>query len=204
MKVIKPGPDREVPRGVVGGAEISQATAGARNIYMGLFRVPAGAQSRPHYHEGCESARLHAVGGAARSSGATTSRSSSTLEPGRHASTCRRARPTCSRTRRRPSPPSTWWRGTRRTRTRSSSRGPSSRDRVPAGRRSPAPAAVEIFWRAWAARRRTARRVVVHRARRRRAQRALRATWPPAWSPMATPSTRSTTAATAARRAHAR
>ena len=56
MKVVKPGPDHEVPRGVVGGAEISQATAGARNIYMALFRVPAGAQSRPHYHEGCESA----------------------------------------------------------------------------------------------------------------------------------------------------
>jgi uncharacterized RmlC-like cupin family protein len=56
MRVIKPGPDREVPRGVVGGAEISQATAGAQNIYMALFRVPAGAQSRPHYHENCESA----------------------------------------------------------------------------------------------------------------------------------------------------
>jgi uncharacterized RmlC-like cupin family protein len=56
MRVIKPGPDREVPRGVVGGAEISQATAGAQNIYMALFRVPASAQSRPHYHENCESA----------------------------------------------------------------------------------------------------------------------------------------------------
>ena len=56
MKVIKPGPDREVPRGVVGGAEISQTTAGAHNIYMALFRVPGGAQSRPHYHENCESA----------------------------------------------------------------------------------------------------------------------------------------------------
>jgi len=56
MKVIKPGPDREVPRGVVGGSEISQATTGARNIYMAVFRVPAGAQSHPHYHEGCESA----------------------------------------------------------------------------------------------------------------------------------------------------
>ena len=42
--------------GVVGGAEISQATTGATNIYMGVFRVPAGAQSRPHYHESCESA----------------------------------------------------------------------------------------------------------------------------------------------------
>jgi uncharacterized RmlC-like cupin family protein len=56
MKVIKPGEDREVPRGVLGGAEISQATAGASNIYMGVFRVPPGARSRPHYHEACESA----------------------------------------------------------------------------------------------------------------------------------------------------
>lgn len=56
MKVIKPGADREVPRGVLGGAEISRATAGASNIYMGVFRVPAGARSRPHYHAHCESA----------------------------------------------------------------------------------------------------------------------------------------------------
>ena len=56
MKLVKPGEDHEVPRGVVGGAEISQATAGAHNIYMGRFRVPAGARSLPHYHEGCESA----------------------------------------------------------------------------------------------------------------------------------------------------
>ncbi len=56
MRVVKPGPDREVPRGVVGGAEISRATAGAENIYMGVFRVPPGTRSRPHYHEACESA----------------------------------------------------------------------------------------------------------------------------------------------------
>jgi uncharacterized RmlC-like cupin family protein len=56
VKVVKPGADREVPRGVVGGAEISQATAGAHNIYMGVFRVPAGARSRPHFHAACESA----------------------------------------------------------------------------------------------------------------------------------------------------
>ena len=56
MKVIKPGADRAVPRGVVGGAEVSQATAGAHNIYMGVFRVPAGSRSRPHYHAACESA----------------------------------------------------------------------------------------------------------------------------------------------------
>ena len=45
-----------MPRGVVGGAEVSHATTGAANIYMGVFRVPAGAQSRPHYHADCESA----------------------------------------------------------------------------------------------------------------------------------------------------
>ena len=56
MKVVKPGPDRVVPRGVVGGSELSQATAGARNIYMGVFRVPPGTQSHPHYHDRCESA----------------------------------------------------------------------------------------------------------------------------------------------------
>jgi uncharacterized RmlC-like cupin family protein len=56
VKVVKPGPDRVVPRGVVGGAEISQATAGATNIYMGVFRVPPGARSRPHFHAACESA----------------------------------------------------------------------------------------------------------------------------------------------------
>jgi uncharacterized RmlC-like cupin family protein len=57
MKLVKPADqERDVPRGIVGGAEISQATTGATNIYMGLFRVPAGAQSLPHYHENCESA----------------------------------------------------------------------------------------------------------------------------------------------------
>ena len=65
MKLVKPGPDREVPRGIVGGAEISQVTAGASNIYMGRFRVPAGARSRPHYHEGCESA-LYMLSGSVR------------------------------------------------------------------------------------------------------------------------------------------
>ncbi len=63
MKVIKPGEDRDVPRGVVGGAEISQTTAGALNLYMGRFRVPAGARSLPHYHEGCESAVYMLSGG---------------------------------------------------------------------------------------------------------------------------------------------
>ena len=57
MKLVKPAAmDRDVPRGVVGGAEVSQATTGAHNIYMAIFRVPAGARGRPHYHDNCESA----------------------------------------------------------------------------------------------------------------------------------------------------
>jgi len=56
MKVVKPRPAHVLPRGVVGGHEVSQATTGAENIYMGVFRVPAGAQSMPHYHADCESA----------------------------------------------------------------------------------------------------------------------------------------------------
>jgi uncharacterized RmlC-like cupin family protein len=56
MKVVKPGSERDEPRGVVGGSEISQTTTDATGIYMGVFRVPAGAQSRPHYHADCESA----------------------------------------------------------------------------------------------------------------------------------------------------
>ncbi len=56
MKVIKPGGDRDMPRGVLGGAEISPATAGAVRLYMGVFRVPPGSRSRAHYHADCESA----------------------------------------------------------------------------------------------------------------------------------------------------
>ena len=64
MKLVKPsGEERDVPRGVVGGAEISQATTGAHNLYMGIFRVPAGARGRPHYHDNCESA-LYMLSGA--------------------------------------------------------------------------------------------------------------------------------------------
>jgi uncharacterized RmlC-like cupin family protein len=62
MKVVKQAGEREVPRGVIGGAEISQASAGATNIYMGVFRVPPGARSRPHYHANCESA-VYILGG---------------------------------------------------------------------------------------------------------------------------------------------
>ena len=64
MKLVKPtGEERDVPRGVVGGVEVSQATAGATNIYMGIFRVPAGSRGRPHYHDNCESA-LYMIDGA--------------------------------------------------------------------------------------------------------------------------------------------
>ena len=63
MKVVKPAEERELPRGVVGGAEISQATTGAHNLFMGLVRVPAGARSRPHFHQNCESAVYLVRGG---------------------------------------------------------------------------------------------------------------------------------------------
>jgi uncharacterized RmlC-like cupin family protein len=63
MRVVKPGPDRETPRGIVGGAEISQATVGASDIYMGRYRVPPGSRSRPHYHDACESALYMLTGG---------------------------------------------------------------------------------------------------------------------------------------------
>ena len=63
MKVVKPAEERELPRGVVGGAEISQATTGAHNLFMGLVRVPAGARSRPHFHQNCESAVYMVKGG---------------------------------------------------------------------------------------------------------------------------------------------
>jgi uncharacterized RmlC-like cupin family protein len=58
MKVIRPGgAPHEEPRGVVGGHEVSRATTGTdSNIFMGIFRLPAGARSRPHFHEHCESA----------------------------------------------------------------------------------------------------------------------------------------------------
>jgi uncharacterized RmlC-like cupin family protein len=57
VKLVKPsGEEHTTPRGVVGGSEISQTTTPATNIFMGRFRVPPGAQSRPHYHANCESA----------------------------------------------------------------------------------------------------------------------------------------------------
>ena len=64
MKLVKSTPEeRELPRGVLGGAEVSQATAGATNIYMALVRVPAGSRGRPHYHDACESALFMIRGG---------------------------------------------------------------------------------------------------------------------------------------------
>ena len=74
MKSSSQAPIATCPRGVVGGSEISQASAGAHDIYMGLFRVPPGARSRPHYHEGCESA-VYMLCGSSRSARASTSSS---------------------------------------------------------------------------------------------------------------------------------
>lgn len=56
MQVVKPAPDHPMPRGVVGGAEVSEATTAAKSIYLGIFRVEPSARSRPHYHASCESA----------------------------------------------------------------------------------------------------------------------------------------------------
>ena len=47
MKLVRPsGQERDVPRGVRGGAEISEATAGSHGIYLGRYTVPAGTRSR--------------------------------------------------------------------------------------------------------------------------------------------------------------
>lgn len=56
MKVVKPGPDHGTARGVVGGSEVSAATVDAKGLFMGVFRVPPGGRSRPHFHDACESA----------------------------------------------------------------------------------------------------------------------------------------------------
>jgi len=56
MQVVKSSAGRRVSLGAGGRTEVSQATTGAENIYMGVFTVPPMAQSRPHYHAGCESA----------------------------------------------------------------------------------------------------------------------------------------------------
>jgi uncharacterized RmlC-like cupin family protein len=59
MKFVKPSAqEREVPRCVLGSSEVSRETAGSSNIFLGRFRVPTGAASRPHYHTKAESALL--------------------------------------------------------------------------------------------------------------------------------------------------
>ncbi|MDP2709812.1 MAG: cupin domain-containing protein [Solirubrobacteraceae bacterium] len=61
MQIVKSRAEHGVQRGVV-GAEVSQNTTAATNIYMGVYRVPPGAQSRPHFHADCESA-VYMLGG---------------------------------------------------------------------------------------------------------------------------------------------
>jgi len=56
MQVVKSRSEPRVPFGGAGRSEVSHATTGAENIYMGVFKVPPMAQSRPHYHAVCESA----------------------------------------------------------------------------------------------------------------------------------------------------
>ncbi|HET6550518.1 MAG TPA: cupin domain-containing protein [Solirubrobacter sp.] len=82
MKLVKPTDiARDVPRGVVGGAEISQATTGAHNLYMGIFRVPPGSRGRPHYHDNCESA-LYMLAGSIEIRWGDQLEQSLTVEPG--------------------------------------------------------------------------------------------------------------------------
>ena len=66
---------------MVGGSDISQTTPGARGIYMGVFRVPPGAQSRPHYHENCESA-VYMLSGSLRVKWGDRLEQELSLEPG--------------------------------------------------------------------------------------------------------------------------
>ena len=82
MRLVKPTTEeRATPRGVVGGSEISQATTGATNVFMGRFRVPAGAQSRPHYHADCESA-LYMLSGSIEIAWGDHLEETLTVEPG--------------------------------------------------------------------------------------------------------------------------
>jgi uncharacterized RmlC-like cupin family protein len=80
MRVVRSTPDHEVPRGVIAGAEVSHETAGADNLFMGIFRVPPGAQSRPHYHANCESA-VYVLGGRMRVSWGDGLENDAELEP---------------------------------------------------------------------------------------------------------------------------
>ena len=74
MKVIKPGPDRDVPRGVVGGARSPRPRPARTTSTWASSACPAGARSRPHYHAGCESA-VYMLSGRSTSAGASTSSS---------------------------------------------------------------------------------------------------------------------------------
>ena len=75
VKLVKPSDDeRDVPRGVVGGSEISQATTGAHNIYMGIFRVPRRVARPAPLPRQLRERALHALRARSRSAGATSSR----------------------------------------------------------------------------------------------------------------------------------
>ena len=81
MKVVKPGPEHGTARGVVGGSEVSAETVGAQGLFMGVFRVPPGGRSRPHFHEGCESA-CYMLSGQMRISWGDRLQDQVVLEPG--------------------------------------------------------------------------------------------------------------------------
>jgi uncharacterized RmlC-like cupin family protein len=124
LRVVRPGPEREVPRGVVEGAEVSAETVGAGNLFMAVFRLEPGARSRPHYHEHCESG-CYMVSGRMRIRWGERLEEEVVLEP-RDLLYVPPARPTSSRTSPTTSPPSTSSRATRRPRTPSRCPGPTN------------------------------------------------------------------------------
>src|SRR3954465_12521668 len=64
MEVIRPGVvPHEEPRGVVGGHEVSRATTGSESLFMGIFRLPAGAGPRPPLPARCAAAGSMLSGG---------------------------------------------------------------------------------------------------------------------------------------------
>ncbi len=77
MKVVKSRDERVT----MGAAEVSPTTTGAEHIYMGVFKVPAGAQSMPHYHADCESA-VYMLRGSLRVRWGEGLEHALTLEPG--------------------------------------------------------------------------------------------------------------------------
>ena len=99
MKLVKPSrSESATSRAASSAAPRSRRPRPARtNIYMGIFRVPAGSRGRPHYHDDCESA-LYMLSGVDRDPLGRPARAVAASSRRATCSTCRRARRTRSRT----------------------------------------------------------------------------------------------------------